>query len=54
MNKRGVKLYNATSKEIIEQDAGHYKDPTIAVEGMEANNIMHTVAKMKPVAVLMY
>ncbi len=54
MRKRGVKLYNAKSKKIIEQDAGHYKDPTVAVEGMIANKIMKPVAKMKPVAVLMY
>lgn len=54
MENRGVKLYNAKSNKIIEQDAGHYKDPTVAIEGMEANNIIHTVAKMKPIAVLMY
>jgi RNA-splicing ligase RtcB len=54
MKNRGVKLYNAKSSKIIEQDAGHYKDPTIAVEGMVVNKIMKPVAKMKPVAVLMY
>ena len=54
MNERGVRLYNAKSSKIIEQDASHYKDPTVAVEGMVANKIMKPVAKMKPVAVLMY
>jgi RNA-splicing ligase RtcB len=54
MKDRGVKLYNAKSSKIIEQDAGHYKDPTVVVEGMVANKIMKAVAKMKPVAVLMY
>jgi len=54
MKERGVKLYNAKSSKIIEQDASHYKDPTVAVEGMVANKIMKPVAKMKPVAVLMY
>ncbi len=54
MKNRGVRLYNAKSSKIIEQDAGHYKDPTLAVEGMIANKIMRPVAKMKPIAVLMY
>ncbi|HHX58355.1 MAG TPA: RtcB family protein [Candidatus Moranbacteria bacterium] len=54
MNRRGVKLYNAKSKGVINQDAAHYKDPEIAIEGLKENKIMKPVAKMRPVAVLMY
>lgn len=54
MRQRGVRLYNARSRQIIEQDAGHYKDPEAAIQGMVANKIMRPVAKMQPVAVLMY
>ncbi len=54
MEERNVKLYNAASKEVINQDASNYKDPDKALAGMEANKIIKTVAKMQPVAVLMY
>lgn len=53
MEKRKVKLYNAQSKEIINQDASHYKDPGLAIEGMKANNVIKPIAKMMPVSVLM-
>lgn len=54
MNRRGVKLYNAASKGVIEQDAAHYKNPDKAIEGLKTNGVMKPVAKMMPVAVLMY
>ena len=54
MKKRGVKLYNAESKGVVAQDASSYKDPDKALADMEANKIIKTVAKMQPVAVLMY
>ena len=54
MNQRGVKLYNAKSDGVIDQDAAHYKDPEVAIEGLKENKIMKPVAKMRPVAVLMY
>jgi RNA-splicing ligase RtcB len=54
MEERNVKLYNAASKEVVNQDASSYKDPDKAIAGMEANKIIKTVAKMQPVAVLMY
>lgn len=54
MNRRGVKLYNAASKGVIEQDASHYKDPEMAIQGLKENKVMKPVAKMMPVAVLMY
>ena len=53
MNARKVKLYNAQSKGVVNQDSGHYKDPTKAIEGMKSNGVMNPVAKMMPVAVLM-
>ncbi len=53
MKARKVRLYNATSKGIENQDASHYKDPSLAISGMEANKIMKPVVKMMPVAVLM-
>lgn len=53
MEERHVKLYNASSKEIINQDAGHYKDPDLAIAGMKANGVMKPIVKMMPVSVLM-
>jgi tRNA-splicing ligase RtcB len=54
MESQGVRLYNAQSRGILEQDASHYKDIEGGIAGMEENKIMKPVAKMKPVAVLMY
>lgn len=53
MNNRGVKLYNAQSKGIINQDASHYKDIEPGIAGLRANEIMKPVAKLMPIAVLM-
>lgn len=53
MQRRGVKLYNAASSEIINQDASHYKSAETAIEGLEASNTIKPVVKMTPVAVLM-
>lgn len=53
MKDRQVRLYNGSSKEIINQDASHYKDPSLAIEGMEENKVIKPVVKMMPVAVLM-
>lgn len=54
MANRKVKLYNAASAGIIQQDASSYKDVEKALTGIEENKIMKPVAKMMPVAVLMY
>lgn len=54
MEKRKVKLYNAKSKGVVFQDAGYYKDVEEVIAGMVENKIVKTVAKMEPVAVLMY
>jgi tRNA-splicing ligase RtcB len=54
MEKRKVKLFNAKSKGVVFQDASYYKDVEEVVAGMEENKIVKPVAKMDPVAVLMY
>lgn len=54
MQEKGVKLYNAQSSIVINQDSARYKDIDRVIEGVEANGIAHVVAKMEPVAVLMY
>lgn len=53
MKTRNVRLYNAQSRGIINQDAAHYKDITPGIEGLQSNQVMKPVAKMMPVAVLM-
>lgn len=54
MKDKGVKLYNAQSSIVINQDSARYKDIENVIAGVEANGIAHVVAKTKPVAVLMY
>ncbi len=54
MKKSDVRLYNAKSKGAILQDSGYYKDIEEVISGMEKNEIINTVVKMQPVAVLMY
>jgi RNA-splicing ligase RtcB len=49
-----VKLYNAASKGVILQDSAYYKDVEEVITGMTDNNTIKVVAKMEPVAVLMY
>lgn len=54
MEKRKVKLFNAESKGVVYQDSGYYKDVEEVISGMVENKIVKVVAKMEPVAVLMY
>jgi tRNA-splicing ligase RtcB len=54
MKDKGVRLYNAQSRIVVNQDSARYKDIEKVITGIEANGIAHVVAKMKPVAVLMY
>ncbi|KKP68888.1 MAG: hypothetical protein UR66_C0003G0153 [Candidatus Moranbacteria bacterium GW2011_GWE1_35_17] len=54
MNSKGIKLYNAQSSIVINQDSARYKNIDRVIEGVEANGVAHVVAKMQPVAVLMY
>jgi len=49
-----VKLFNAKSSGVIMQDRGYYKDVEEVIKGMEENKIVKAVAKMEPIAVLMY
>jgi tRNA-splicing ligase RtcB len=53
MEKNKVKLFNAKSRQIIEQDSSQYKDVEEVVAGMVENKIIKVVAKMQPAAVLM-
>ena len=54
MKKKKVKLFNAKSKGVVFQDSGYYKDVEEVIAGMEENKIVKPVAKMEPIAVLMY
>jgi tRNA-splicing ligase RtcB (3'-phosphate/5'-hydroxy nucleic acid ligase) len=54
MGHRQVKLFNAKSKGVIMQDSSYYKDVEEVISGMVENRIVDVVAKMEPVAVLMY
>jgi tRNA-splicing ligase RtcB len=54
MEAKGVKLYNAQSSIVIKQDSARYKDINRVIEGVQFNGIAHVVAKMQPVAVIMY
>lgn len=54
MKDKGVKLYNAKSSIVVNQDSARYKNIDSVITGVKANGIAHVVAKMEPVAVLMY
>lgn len=54
MENKKVRLYNAKSSGVVKQDSGYYKDIDEVVSGMIDNKIVNVVAKMEPVAVLMY
>lgn len=54
MEQSKVKLYNAASQGVVMQDSAYYKDVEEVIRGMEDNKIVKVVAKMEPVAVLMY
>jgi tRNA-splicing ligase RtcB len=54
MKQQNVRLYNAKSKGVVLQDCSYYKDVEEVIKGMEENNMVNVVAKMEPVAVLMY
>lgn len=54
MEAKGVHLYNAKSSIVINQDSARYKNIDQVISGVEANGIAHVIAKMRPVAVLMY
>lgn len=54
ISRKNVRLYNAKSKGVILQDSVYYKDIEEVINGMTENKIVKVVAKMEPVAVLMY
>lgn len=54
MEEKGIKLYNAQSSIVINQDSARYKNIDEVIKGVEENGVAHVVAKMTPVAVLMY
>jgi tRNA-splicing ligase RtcB len=54
LESKGVKLYNGRSSKVIEQDASHYKRAEDVIESVTENNIVRPVAKMQPIAVIMY
>jgi tRNA-splicing ligase RtcB len=54
MKDKGVRLYNAQSRIVVNQDSARYKDIDKVMAGVEVNGIARVVAKMKPVAVIMY
>lgn len=51
---KGVRLYNARSSKVIEQDASHYKRSDDVIASVKANGIVKPVARLQPVAVIMY
>jgi tRNA-splicing ligase RtcB len=54
LEAKGVKLYNGRSSKVIEQDSSHYKRAEDVIASVEQNQIVKPVAKMQPVAVIMY
>lgn len=54
MKNSNVRLYNAKSKGVVLQDGAYYKDVEEVMEALEENKVVSVVAKMEPVAVLMY
>jgi tRNA-splicing ligase RtcB len=54
MQNKGIKLYNAQSSIVINQDSARYKNIDAVIKGVEENGVAHIIAKMQPVAVLMY
>lgn len=51
---KGVTLYNGRSSKVIEQDSAHYKRADDIIESVVANGVAKPVAKLQPVAVIMY
>ncbi len=51
---KGVRLYNGQSSAVIEQDASHYKRAEDVIASVRENNIATPVARLQPVAVIMY
>ena len=52
MAQNNVRLYNAKSKGVLNQDSSHYKSVEPAIKGMEKNGVIKAVARMQPISVL--
>lgn len=51
---KGVRLYNGRSSKVIEQDASHYKRAEDVIASVRENGIAAPVARLQPIAVIMY
>ncbi|NTW13560.1 MAG: RtcB family protein [Candidatus Moranbacteria bacterium] len=51
---RGVRLYNGRSSKVIEQDSAHYKNADAVITSVRENDVVKPVAKLQPIAVIMY
>jgi len=54
LETKGVRLYNGQSSAVIEQDASHYKRAEDVIASVRENNIATPVARLQPIAVIMY
>ncbi len=54
LESKGVTLYNGVSSKIIEQDSSHYKQASEVIESVRANSVAKPVARLQPIAVIMY
>jgi tRNA-splicing ligase RtcB (3'-phosphate/5'-hydroxy nucleic acid ligase) len=54
LKTRGVKLYNGRSAKVIEQDSAHYKRIDDIIATVKENQIVKPVARLMPVAIIMY
>jgi ribosomal protein L12E/L44/L45/RPP1/RPP2 len=46
MQDKGVRLYNARSSIVVNQDSARYKDIDGVMAGVEANGIAHVIASI--------
>jgi tRNA-splicing ligase RtcB len=54
MQNKGVRLYNAKSSIVLNQDSARYKDIDKVIKSVEDNGVAHVIAKMQPVSVIVY
>lgn len=54
LSEKGVTLYNGRSSKVVEQDASHYKRSEDVIASVRENNIARPVARLQPIAVIMY
>lgn len=54
LESKGVRLYNGRSRKVIEQDSSHYKRADEVIASVRENGIARPVARLQPVAIIMY